>query len=176
MCVTIGFCQVSMEQHYIRGDVDSYCCFSVTISHLIFMCVSKHVRQSVNTAIFQAARAAKKSVFTSIMDNRVKPLKHLAYEQLMKRDLGTWTHHASDQDTVILDQVTSNPAESTMHMVGARVSIVSLFYVYSCANRCPKYYGRSFTVFIHISTYRQGIVTGELLCYLMCAYSLKVGC
>ena len=74
---------------------------------------------SVNTAIFQAARAAKKSVFTSIMDNRVKPFKHLAYEQLMKRDLGTWTHHASAQDTVILDQVTSNPAESTMHMVGA---------------------------------------------------------
>ena len=39
MCVAFAFCQVSMEQHYIRGDVDSYCCFSFTISHLIFMCL-----------------------------------------------------------------------------------------------------------------------------------------
>ena len=42
----------------------------------------------------------------------------------MKRDLGTWTHHASAKDTLILDQVASNPAESTMHMVGARVRLV----------------------------------------------------
>ena len=130
-CVSrLVFVKFRWNSIYIRGDVDSDCYFSFTISHLISMCASKHVRQSVNTAIFQAARPAKRSVFTSIMDNRAKPFKHLAYEQLMERDLGTWTHHASAQYTVILDQVTPNPAECTMHMVGARVGLVSLFYVY----------------------------------------------
>lgn len=81
------------------------------------------VQQTVNTAIFQAARVAKKSGFTAIMDKQVKPFKPAAYEQLMDRDHATWTHYACAQDTVILDQVTSNHAESTMHMVGAAVSI-----------------------------------------------------
>ena len=125
------------------------------------MCVSKHVRQSINAAILQAVRTTKKSVFTPIIDNRVKPFKHLAYEQLMKRDLGTWTRHASAKDTLILDQVASNPSESTMPMVGARVRIVSLYYVYSCANRCPNYNGRLFSVIFHSSTYRQGIVKAK---------------
>ena len=85
-----------------------------------------HVGQTVNTAIFEAARAPKKSSFTSIMDKRVKPFKPVAYEQLMQREHATWTHYASAQDTAILDQVTSNAAESTMHMVGAWVVSVAV--------------------------------------------------
>ncbi|CAN0502858.1 unnamed protein product, partial [Laminaria digitata] len=55
------------------------------------------VGSTVNTAIFEAARAPKKSSFTSIMDKRVKPFKPVAYEQLMQREHATWTHYASAQ-------------------------------------------------------------------------------
>lgn len=81
-----------------------------------------HIKQTVNSAIFEAARAPTKSGFNAIMDKRVKPFKPAAFAQLIARNHATWTHYASAQDTVILDQVTSNPAESTMHMVGAAVS------------------------------------------------------
>lgn len=89
--------------------------------------------QVVNVAIFEAARAPKRSICDKILEKRVKPYKRQAFDQLVARDAASWTHHASAQHTVILDQVTSNVAESTMHMVGAEVSDARCAI---CQSRC----------------------------------------
>lgn len=89
--------------------------------------------QVVNVAIFEAARAPKRSICDKILEKRVKPYKRQAFDQLVARDAASWTHHASAQHTVILDQVTSNVAESTMHMVGAEVSDI---HCAICEPRC----------------------------------------
>jgi len=49
----------------------------------------------VNVAIFEAARAPKRSICDKILEKRVKPYKRQAFGQLVARDAASWTHHAS---------------------------------------------------------------------------------
>lgn len=88
---------------------------------LAAMCVLVLLRQVCNSQIFNAAKAPTRSAFDREMAT-VKERKPASFEAIMKIPLEKWTNHASSQDTVILDQVTSNLAEATMNMVGAQVS------------------------------------------------------
>jgi hypothetical protein len=63
----------------------------------------------------------------NLLTTFVKPTKPLAFDSLVKRAPSQWTHWAQPPDTVIMDQVTSNGAESTMNMIGHEVSILVLF-------------------------------------------------
>jgi hypothetical protein len=63
----------------------------------------------------------------NLLTTFVKPTKPLAFDSLVKRAPSQWTHWAQPPDTVIMDQVTSNGAESTMNMIGHEVSTLVLF-------------------------------------------------
>lgn len=99
---------------------DSLISFLLILS--FFPLASRPYRTGCELRQLDAARAPKGSGFHVIMDKRMKPFKPVAFAQLIDRDHATWTSYASAQDTVILEQVTSNPAESIMHMVRAAVS------------------------------------------------------
>ena len=64
----------------------------------------------------------------NILKTKMKPLKPLAFECLMKRDPKQWAHWAQPLGAAIMDQVTSNGAESTMNMIGN-----GWFYSYRCS-------------------------------------------
>lgn len=80
--------------------------------------------QICNTHVFKAARAPTRFLFDAEMDD-VKVNKRASFDHLLKTNPSLWTHHASAQDTTVLDQVTSKLAKSTMNMVSASVSKIS---------------------------------------------------
>ena len=77
--------------------------------------------QTVNGWLFQAARAPTQLQCENILQTKMKPFKPLAFESLMKRDPKQWAHWAQPLGAAIMDQVTSNGAESTMNMIGPAV-------------------------------------------------------
>ena len=77
--------------------------------------------QTVNGWLFQAARAPTQLQCENILLTQMKPFKPQAFESLVKRDPKQWAHWAQPLGTAIMDQVTSNGAESTMNMIGPAV-------------------------------------------------------
>lgn len=77
--------------------------------------------QTVNGWLFHAARAPTKRQCENILTTKVQPAKPQAAESLLSRDPTKWTHYAQPEGAVIMDQVTSNGAESTMNMIGHEV-------------------------------------------------------
>lgn len=79
-----------------------------------------HHAQDNTRRIFEAAKAPSISLFTELMAP-VMVAKPTSYEALMKIPTPHWTHHATCAGNVVLDQVTSHLAESTMNMVDSEV-------------------------------------------------------
>lgn len=88
---------------------------------LIFYLILDHIKQTVNSAIFDAARASKRLGFYAVMDKRVKTFKPSALAQLFARNHAMWTHHDSPNFLSIshslLDHIKQNVnfASSTQH-------------------------------------------------------------
>ena len=70
-------------------------------------------------AIYNAAKAPTKELFNELL-KQFKEAKPKDYTTLMENPV-EWTHHATPGHHVVLDQVTSNLAESTINMIGQKV-------------------------------------------------------
>ena len=71
-------------------------------------------------AIYNAAKAPTKELFNELLKH-FQAEKPKEYSTLMGIPIESWTHHATPGHHVVLDQVTSNLAESTMNMIGQKV-------------------------------------------------------
>jgi len=100
--------------------------------------------QDINGWLFHAARCPTKQGCLKILEQKMKPTKPAAFESLMKKPLRLWAHCGQPPNTVIMDQTTTNGAESTMNMIGKQVRAQSqapnrsnLFNLCSVAPKYP---------------------------------------
>ena len=114
--------------------------------------------QTVNGWLFQAARAPTQLQCENILQTKMKPFKPLAFESLMKRDPKQWAHWAQPLGAAIMDQVTSNCAESTMNMIGHAVRRYAGGFLFGFLSRRFL----SFTLFLCSGNISLGEVTTRL--------------
>lgn len=82
--------------------------------------ILRRVVQVHSDSVYLAAKAPTEKLFEALL----QPLKRdipKAYDQLMTIPRELWTHHKTNADHVVFDQVTSNLAESTINMIGKEV-------------------------------------------------------